>query len=139
MTKKIIVSACLAGFNCRYDGENKKRDTIVEMIRRGDAIPVCPEQLGGLSTPRAPAEEADDGRVLTVNGSDVSFEYDKGAREALQLAEITGASEAILKSKSPMCGCGEVYDGSFTGTLKSGDGLFTRLLKNAGIKVSSQD
>lgn len=137
MTKK-IVSACLAGLNCRYDGDNKKRDEIVEMIKRGEAIPVCPEQLGGLSTPRDPAEEIDS-KVFTINGKDVTFEYQKGAEEALLIAQMSGASEALLKSKSPMCGLDTIYDGSFKGTMKDGDGVFTRLLKEAGIKVSSID
>ncbi|WP_044557501.1 DUF523 domain-containing protein [Halobacteriovorax marinus] len=138
MSKKVVVSACLAGLNCRYDGDNKKRDEIVEMIKRGEAIPVCPEQLGGLSTPRDPAESVDS-KVLTINGKDVTFEYNKGAKEALSLAQIFGASEALLKSRSPMCGAGEVYDGSFKGKLRNGDGIFTKLLKEAGIKVDPID
>ncbi|CBW26971.1 conserved hypothetical protein [Halobacteriovorax marinus SJ] len=108
------------------------------MIKRGEAIPVCPEQLGGLSTPRDPAESVDS-KVLTINGKDVTFEYNKGAKEALSLAQIFGASEALLKSRSPMCGAGEVYDGSFKGKLRNGDGIFTKLLKEAGIKVDPID
>lgn len=138
MTKKVIVSACLAGLNCRYDGDNKKRNDIVEMVKRGEAIPVCPEQLGGLSTPREPAESVRD-KVLTINGKDVTFEYNKGAREALLIAEMTGATEALLKSKSPMCGAGLVYDGSFSGNMKEEDGIFTKLLKKSNIKVTPVD
>ncbi len=138
MTKKVIVSACLAGLNCRYDGDNKKRNDIVEMVKRGEAIPVCPEQLGGLSTPREPAEAVGD-QILTVNGRDVTFEYQKGAQEALLIAELTGATEALLKSKSPMCGAGSVYDGSFSGKMKEDDGIFTKLLKKSSIKVTSVD
>ncbi|WP_372654841.1 DUF523 domain-containing protein [Halobacteriovorax sp.] len=138
MTKKVIVSACLAGLNCRYDGDNKKRNDIVEMVKRGEAIPVCPEQLGGLSTPREPAEGVEE-KVLTVSGRDVTFEYNKGAAEALLIAQLTGATEALLKSKSPMCGAGLVYDGTFSGKMKEDDGIFTKLLKESSIKVTPVD
>ncbi|PIK16091.1 DUF523 domain-containing protein [Halobacteriovorax sp. JY17] len=138
MTKKVIVSACLAGLNCRYDGDNKRREDIVEMVKRGEAIPVCPEQLGGLSTPREPAEAVEE-KVLTINGRDVTFEYSRGADEAFLITQMSGATEALLKSKSPMCGVGSVYDGSFTGTMKNDDGIFTKLLKKAGIKVTPVD
>ena len=139
MEKKIkIVSACLAGLKCRYDGASKERADIIKMVANGEAIPVCPEQLGGLPTPRTPAEIVDD-KVLSVKGEDVTLNYDLGANEALKIASMVNCEEALLKSKSPMCGCNEIYDGSYSGKTISGDGIFTRLLKKAGIKVSPID
>lgn len=133
-----IVSACLAGIECRFDCKSKTNLHIVEMIKNGEAIPVCPEQLGGLPTPRTPAEIILDS-VIDKNGKDVTNEYLKGAKSALGLALMAGASEALLKSKSPMCGSDQIYDGTFSGTLKSGDGVFSKLLKKHGIKVTSID
>lgn len=133
-----IVSACLSGVHCRYDCKAQTRSSIEEMVQNGDAIPVCPEQLGGLPTPRPPAERIGD-RVLTNQGADVTAEYQRGAQEALRIAKLTGATEALLKSKSPMCGCGKIYDGTFSGNQKDGDGVFAELLKNHGIKVTTID
>lgn len=138
MKPKIIVSACLAGLECRYDCASQERAFIRELVEKGEAIPVCPEQMGGLPTPRPPAEIQGE-RVISVEGKDVSYEYARGAREALKIAELIGAREALLKSKSPMCGSGKVYDGSFQGKLVEGDGIFTRLLKKKGLKVTSVD
>lgn len=129
-----IVSACLAGVHCRYDCKAQSRSDIEKMVQNGQAIPVCPEQLGGLPTPRPPAERVEN-QVLTKSGQDVTNQYKAGATEALNIAKLCGATEALLKSKSPMCGCGKIYDGSFTGTLAEGDGVFTELLKKHGIKV----
>nr|BFD65191.1 DUF523 domain-containing protein [Bdellovibrio sp. HAGR004] len=133
-----IVSACLSGVHCRYDCKAQTRSSIEEMVQNGEAIPVCPEQLGGLPTPRPPAERIGD-RVLTNQGADVTAEYQRGAQEALRIAKLTGATEALLKSKSPMCGCGKIYDGTFSGNQKDGDGVFAELLKNHGIKVTPID
>nr|BFD58032.1 DUF523 domain-containing protein [Bdellovibrio sp. CKG001] len=133
-----IVSACLSGVHCRYDCKAQTRSSIEEMVQNGEAIPVCPEQLGGLPTPRPPAERIGD-RVLTNQGADVTAEYQRGAQEALRIAKLTGATEALLKSKSPMCGCGKIYDGTFSGNQKDGDGVFAELLKNHGIKVTTID
>ena len=139
MSKKIkIVSACLAGLKCRYDGASKERQEIVDMVAAGEAIPVCPEQLGGLPTPRTPAEIKGE-KVISVKGEDVTLNYELGASEALKIAQMVKCEEAILKSKSPMCGCGEIYDGSYSGKTIKGDGVFARLLKRAGIKVSPID
>jgi uncharacterized protein YbbK (DUF523 family) len=138
MSSKKIVSACLAGIHCRYDCASQERESIREMVARGEAIPVCPEQLGGLATPRPPAEIIGD-KVVNNLGQDVTQQYIKGAQEALLIAQLTNATEAYLKSKSPMCGAGQVYDGSFTGTLKAGDGVFTRKLRELGIKIFSID
>ncbi|KHD88515.1 MAG: purine nucleoside phosphorylase [Bdellovibrio sp. ArHS] len=131
-----VVSACLSGVHCRYDCKAQSRPAIEEMVKNGEAIPVCPEQLGGLSTPRPPAERVGT-QVLTDTGADVSAQYAQGALEALRLVQLCGATEALLKSKSPMCGAGKIYDGSFSGKLVEGDGVFAELLKKHGIKVTS--
>jgi uncharacterized protein YbbK (DUF523 family) len=133
-----IVSACLAGIECRYDCKSKENIDIVEMVKNGQALPLCPEQLGGLPTPRVPAE-AQGNSIVTNNGDDVTHEYLKGAQEGLKMAKLVNAKEALLKSKSPMCGSGQIYDGTFSGTLTQGDGVFTKLLKENGIKVKSID
>ncbi len=133
-----IVSACLSGVHCRYDCKAQTRDPIEEMVQKGEAIPVCPEQMGGLSTPRPPAERIGD-KVISKQGIDVTEQYLRGAEEALRVAKLCGATEALLKSKSPMCGSGKVYDGTFSGALKDGDGVFAELLKQHGIKVTAID
>ena len=134
----IIVSACLAGINCTYNGETQEHEQIVELVKKGQAIVVCPEQLGGLTTPRVPAE-IQEGRVITKESKDVTDAFIKGAVEGLSICNKYGCIEAILKSKSPSCGCGLIYDGTFTGKLIKGDGITTRLLKENGIKVVSSD
>ena len=134
-----IVSACLAGIECRYDCGSKKNIDIIEMVKSGQAIPICPEQLGGLSTPRVPAEIKDQILVFNKDGIDITMEYYKGSQEALKIAQLSGTTQAYLKSKSPMCGCGQVYDGTFSGNLVEGDGIFTQLCKENGIEVISID
>lgn len=138
MNKKVIVSACLAGFHCRYDGNSQEREQIKIMFDKGEAIAVCPEELGGLPTPRTPSEIIGD-KVMSKTGSDVTEAYLTGAQISLEKAIEIGATEAYLKSKSPMCGCDKIYDGSFSGKLVEGDGIFTKLLKARGIKVHSVD
>lgn len=133
-----IVSACLAGIECRFDCKSKTNIQIVEMIEKGEAIPLCPEQLGGLSTPRTPAEIIGD-KVIDKNGIEVTKQYHHGAKEALKIAKLAGASEAYLKSKSPMCGADQIYDGSFSSNLIEGDGIFAKLLKENGIIVKKID
>lgn len=132
-----IVSACLGGINCRYNGGNHLNNEIEEMIKKGLAIPVCPEQLGGMPTPRTPCEIRED-RVYDINGKDQTTLYQKGAEEALKLALLVKCTEAILKNDSPMCGCGRIYDGTFQRKVIKGDGIFTKLLKKHNIKVSSR-
>lgn len=143
----ILVSACLCGMHCRYDGSTKQDDEILAMLQRDEAIPVCPEQLGGLATPRPPAEiKQGDGaavlrgeaRVYNAQGQDVTGSFIKGAEETLRLARICKAERVILKSKSPSCGCGVVYDGTFSGTLRQGDGVTAALLKQSGIPVETR-
>jgi uncharacterized protein YbbK (DUF523 family) len=128
-----IVSACLAGIKCRYDGTAKPNKKVIDLIKKGKAIPICPEQLGGLSTPRIPAETKN-GRIVRKDGKDITAYFIKGAKEALKIAKMAGCKEAILKSKSPSCGVDYIYDGSFSGKLKKGDGIFTKLLKRNKIK-----
>ncbi|MBU3924222.1 MAG: DUF523 domain-containing protein [Nanoarchaeota archaeon] len=133
-----IVSACLAGIGCRYDGSGKPCQKVIELIKEGKAIPVCPEQLGGLTTPRTPVEIVE-GKVLTKDGEDKTQEFIKGAEEGMKIAEMTNSTEAILKTKSPSCGCGKIYDGTFTGNIKDGDGIFTKMLKQKGIKCLTEE
>ena len=130
----ILISACLLGCACRYDGGSKPHPLAQELARRGLAVPVCPEQLGGLPTPRAPAEQRD-GRVVSADGADVTARYRRGAEEALRLAELYGCTVAVLKERSPSCGSGAIYDGTFTGTLTEGWGVAAALLRQHGIRV----
>jgi uncharacterized protein YbbK (DUF523 family) len=134
----IIVSGCLAGMHCRYNGAAKPNEKVIQLVAEGKAIPVCPEQLGGLSTPRMPAERIGD-KVTRKDGVDVTDAFRQGAEESLKLAKLVGADRAILKAKSPSCGCGKIYDGSFTGTLVDGDGIFAELCKNNGIEVKTEE
>jgi uncharacterized protein YbbK (DUF523 family) len=133
-----IVSACLVGINCTYDGSSKPCQKVIELVKQGKAIPVCPEQLGGLTTPRLPSEKRRD-KVFMQDGRDVTAEFKRGAEEALKIAKLAGCNEAVLKSKSPSCGCGRIYDGSFSRKLVKGNGVFTELLKKNKIKVVSDE
>ncbi|MBT8420180.1 MAG: DUF523 domain-containing protein [Gammaproteobacteria bacterium] len=133
-----IISACLAGVKCRYDGEAMPCQKVIEWVRQGKAIPVCPEQLGGLTTPRPPAEKQDD-KVFTKDGKDITRQFENGAREALRIARLAGCEEAVLKARSPSCGFGEIYDGTFSGRLIAGDGVFAGLLRKNGISVVTEE
>jgi len=133
-----IVSACLAGMKTRYDGKAKPHPKVMEMVKKGEAVPVCPEQLGGLPTPR-PAAEIINGRVFTCEGRDVTEALAKGAEKGLEIAKLAKCTEAVLASRSPSCGSGEVYDGTFSGKLTRGDGVFAALLKKNGIMVCTED
>ena len=136
----IIVSACLAGYRCRYDGKIVPDEEIVALIKSGGAIPVCPEMMGGLPCPRVPAERTEDGlRVVTREGKDVTEAFTSGAKEALRMAKLYGCEKAILKAKSPSCGCGQIYDGTFSGTLIEGDGVTADLFRKNGIAVQVKD
>ncbi len=133
---KILVSACLLGIPCRYDGAGKA-DPAIEKLRQGGhtLIPVCPEILGGLPTPRPPAERLPDGRVVTREGKDVTAEYRSGAEQALALARKQGCVLTVLKERSPSCGRGRIYDGTFSRTLIPGSGVAAQLLEENGIPV----
>lgn len=134
----ILVSACLCGINCKYNGKNNYDDKIFNLVKEGKAIPVCPEQLGGLSTPRTPSE-IKNGRVINKEGVDVTANFKKGANEVLDLCKKLNIKKAILKSKSPSCGKGKVYNGEFNGTLINGNGVLTDLLSSNGIEVINSD
>lgn len=136
MKKKALISACLLGVECRYDGgSNKLPDEKLSKLKEEyELIPVCPECYGGLTTPRVPSERVGD-RVLSKTGTDVTAEFTRGAQAALYLAVLFGADTAILKENSPSCGSGTIYDGSFSGTLISGDGAAAQLLKENGVTV----
>lgn len=131
---KLLVSACLLGAPCRYDGGSKPDERVRALTARFELIPVCPEQLGGLTTPRAPAERRAD-HVVTANGRDVTAEYVRGAEAALALCVRHGCKTAMLKEKSPSCGCGRIYDGTFSHRLTAGDGVTAALLKAHGVRV----
>lgn len=148
MKKKILVSACLCGIKCNWEGKAKTHPKIIAMFKRGEAIPVCPEQLGGLSTPRVPAEmRSGDGAAVLKNqaavqnqaGQDVTKSFVSGAKETLRLAKLNGTTQFIGKSKSPSCGCGTIHDGTFCGQLRKGDGVTTALLKQNDIRVISSE
>lgn len=144
----IVVSACLAGRDCRFDGRSRPMQEIIKMAEEGKAIPICPEQLGGLPTPRHPSEiqngDGDDildrkSRIINEKGQDVTDRYIKGAFESFRIAMESGAKKAILKARSPACGVGQIHDGSFTGTLKKGNGIASALFIRSGFKVISDE
>jgi uncharacterized protein YbbK (DUF523 family) len=131
---KILVSACLLGENCKYNGGNNKNDKVIELGEKHTLIPICPECFGGLPIPRV-ASEIKDGRVYSKNGNDVTEEFNDGAEKALYVAEESGCQIAILKERSPSCGFGKVYDGTFSGNLVTGNGITAQLLYDHGITI----
>lgn len=133
----ILVSACLLGLATRYDGGAKLDTRLLPLLRAGRLLPVCPEQLGGLPTPRKPYERRGD-RVVAADGQDVTEDFRRGVDEVCGLAELAGCRLAILKSRSPSCGLGEIYDGTFTGRRIPGDGYLTEALKQMGVEVVSE-
>ena len=141
MKKKVLISACLLGKNCRFNGGHSQLIELDEMDV--EWISVCPEESGGWGTPR-PSAEAEDilkgkGKVLTNKGKNVTSEFIRGADKSLQLGVEVGVKTAILKSNSPSCGIGKIYDGSFTKTLKTGDGIFAHLCHENDIECISSD
>jgi hypothetical protein len=134
----LIVSACLAGFPCRYDGKKAINPDVQQLVREGKAIPVCPEQLGGLPTPRS-AAEVKAGRVINSDGDDVTEAFEKGAAVVLEIAQQYGCTDALLKARSPSCGKGLVYDGTFSGILTAGNGKTADLLMKNGITVMTEE
>ncbi|MBC8495139.1 DUF523 domain-containing protein [archaeon] len=134
----IIVSACLAGIECKWNGKAAPCEQIIELVKAKEAIPVCPEQLGGLSTPRPPCEQKG-AKVFSKDGKDFTLEFEKGADEALKIAKQFSCKKAILKHKSPSCGCGKVYNGTFSDKLIEGDGVTAKLFKENGIQVITEN
>lgn len=137
MKENILVSACLLGERCRYDGKSKPCDEVIKLNEKYNLIPVCPEVLGGLETPRTPCE-IQNGRVISADGIDRTMEYTTGAQIALEIAKENNCKVAILKSKSPSCGKGKIFDGTFSGTLTDGNGITAQLLTENGIDVYNE-
>lgn len=145
----VVVSACLAGLATTHDGKAKPHAKVLELLRQGRAVLVCPEQLGGLPTPRPEAEIQSGATgsdvlsgaagVIDTNGKDVTAQYKRGANEALKAARLSGARTAILKARSPSCGAGKIYDGTFTGNLVEGEGVTAALLESHGIDVMTEE
>lgn len=136
----ILVSACLAGEKCRYDGKCNTIESIKEMVEKGEAIPICPEVLGGLSTPRVKSECISTSPYCVKNelGEDVTKEFMRGAKAAYNIGRVRGADHAILKSKSPSCGCEKIYDGQFAGKLIDGEGVTANYLRGKGYTVINE-
>ncbi|MBE5977965.1 MAG: DUF523 domain-containing protein [Paenibacillaceae bacterium] len=131
----ILVSACLLGVNCRYDGNHGENKEILALLDDYHLVPVCPEQLGGMETPRSASERRGEHTVINQSGQDVTAFFEKGASETLKLAKIFGCKKAVLKERSPSCGHGMIYDGTFSGNKISGSGVTAALLKENGIEV----
>ena len=136
---RLLVSACLLGLCCRYDGGSVPCPQVIALAEQHEIVPVCPEQLGGLPTPRPPAEIQGDGRVVNRLGQDVTDAYEIGADEALRLCWLLRCDGAVLKARSPSCGSESVYDGTFTGRLIQGQGVAARHLAQAGVPVWSEE
>ena len=143
----ILISACLLGINTRYDGESNKNLELYSIMNKYNLIPVCPEQLGGMSTPRLPSEILGgkaqnvlkgEAKVVNLKGEDVTYNFIKGSQETLNIAKIYGCKTAILKSKSPSCGYGTIYDGTFTRKLIQGNGICAEILSKNGINVFTE-
>ena len=133
----MLISACLMGLACRYDGGGQALPGLDELMARYQLIPVCPEQLGGLPTPRTPSERRG-GRVVSKDGVDVTEAFRLGAAQACRIARLYGAKLALLKARSPSCGYGEIYDGTFTGRRIPGSGVTAEALAAMGITVYSE-
>lgn len=131
---KLLVSACLMGMGCRYDGKNNQLPRLAELMKKHTCIPVCPEVFGGLPTPRPPAERLGN-KVVNNQGQDVTDAFVRGTAEVLRLADLYHCKAALLKERSPSCGSGQIYDGTFSKTLTEGDGLAAQLLKKKGLTV----
>ena len=135
----ILVSACLLGVECNHDGRSSPSPAAQRLAAEFSLVPVCPEVMGGLPTPRAAAEVQPDRRVVNESGDDVTDAYRRGAEAAVELARAVAAERAVLKARSPSCGCHEVYDGTFTRTRVAGEGVTARALRAAGLHVESED
>ena len=134
MKEVLLLSACLMGVNCRYDGGSKQLPALPQLMEKYHIVPVCGEMLGGMTTPRIPSERVE-GRVVNREGADVSAAFHRGAAEVLHLAQLYGAKKALLKERSPSCGSGKIYDGTFSGRTTDGWGVTAELLRDHGILV----
>jgi len=140
--EKVLVSACLVGNNCKYNGKNNKNEKIIEFLKDKEVVLVCPEVMGGLATPRLKSEilvNEKELKVINEEGEDVTSYFVRGAQIALKRALASNVKLAILKEKSPSCGVKRIYNGEFNGTKVDGSGIFTRLLIEKGIKVLSEE
>lgn len=137
--EKILISACLIGDKCRYDGHTNYTPKFVQLLDKYELIPFCPEVEGGLKTPRNPSEIQKDGKVVMNNGKDVTRNYKTGADKALDICLGLGIKVAILKDRSPSCGSKKIHDGTFSGNVIDGEGITTQLLRRKGIKVISEE
>jgi uncharacterized protein YbbK (DUF523 family) len=139
----ILISACLAGINCKYNGENNADLGITELLQTGKALPVCPEVLGGLEIPRPACEQVNklDGthHIMTIDGTDVTEAFEHGAHRTLAICKAADITEAILQERSPSCGKDQIYDGTFSGKLIQGNGRAAQVLLDHGIKVYTKD
>lgn len=138
MNKNILVSSCLLGINCKYSGGNNKNCDVISLSNNYNLIAICPEVMGGLSTPRVPSEIIN-GKVINKDGIDVTSEYNLGASMALELATQYNAKYAVLKANSPSCGFGSIYDGTFTSTKIEGNGVAADLLYKNGVVVLNEN
>ena len=140
MKERVLVSACLVGKNCKYNGKNNKNDKIIEFLKDKEVILVCPEVMGGLSTPRLKSEIVLNGdQVINEKGEDVTRYFVSGAEKALEKALENNVRVAILKQKSPSCGYKKIYNGKFDGTVVEGSGIFARKLEKCKIKILTED
>lgn len=138
MRPKLLVSACMLGVRCRYDGRGNGVDRLDELLRMAELIPVCPEILGGLETPRVPCERRE-GRVVNRDGEDRTAAFERGAAEALRIGELFGAKCALLKQRSPSCGSRMIYDGTFSGRCVPGEGVTAQLLREKGYRIFGEE
>ena len=137
--RPLLVSACLLGVACNHVGRASTSDVVVALGRHRRLIPVCPETIGGLPTPRPGAEVQPSGRVRTADGDDVTDAYARGAAHTVRLAAATGAEGAVLKARSPSCGCHEVYDGTFSRARVVGAGVTAQALRDGGVPVCDEE
>ncbi len=136
--QNVLISACLMGVLCRYDGKNNMLNDLEALVEKINPVPFCPEVFGGLTTPREPAEII--GKcVYAKNGADVTKQFVRGAEECVKMARLMNCRFALMKAKSPSCGRGRIYDGTFQGVLKDGDGVTVRMLQEAGITVFTEN
>ncbi len=135
---KILVSSCLVGVDCKYSGGNNYSEKVMEFLKDKPYVPACPEQLGGLQTPR-PCCELIDGRVMDENGMDQTAIFEKGVEETLKIVRMTKCTHALLQKRSPSCGVYTIYDGSFSGNKIQGMGMTARALKEAGLILMTED
>lgn len=136
--EKYIVSACLTGKNCKYNGKSNPCPAVIKLYKKGLAIPICPETLGGLPAPREPSEQRD-GKIYSASGKDLTKEFYSGAEKAYRLALKSGVKKAILKSRSPSCGYKVIYNGLFDGGLTPGNGIWTEKMLTTGFEIYTED